>query len=304
MMAVQTTTNWTAFPSNGPSAAPNTGPFPLRPFLETAWTHHQSANADLTIASTNSGSGVALAVSEHGVEFVGPEHLTDYHSPLGQDAVEAVATALARHLGSVFRFDSLPVEAASVMSAALDLAEAEHATTEHEATAVLKLPASHDEWLMSIGKKERHEVRRKRRRFEATYGEAVLEKGGIELLPAFAEMHRCQPGDKGLFMTEAMEAFFAELTAEAGGVIHTLTCGDRTLAAAFGFETDDGYFYYNSAFEPEASASSPGVVLLSLLVEQQIERGASVFDFLKGEETYKYRHGAERRRLYVIEGTL
>ena len=298
------TTDWASFPTSGLPAARHTGPFPFRDFLQAAWTHQSSPNAELTLVATGNGDGVAFSVAESRIEFVGPEHLTDYHTPVGDESVKAVAMALGEHPGSAFRLDSLPAEAATTITAALDLVGADHRIDEHAATAVLALPDTFDAWLEGIGKKERHEVRRKRRRFEATYGEARLLSGGIELLDRFARMHRSQPGDKGGFMTEAMEAFFAALITDVGAVIHTLNCGDRVLAASFGFETSDGYYYYNSAFETEAAQASPGVVLLSMLVESQIDRGASVFDFLKGEETYKYRHGATRRPLFVIEGTL
>jgi CelD/BcsL family acetyltransferase involved in cellulose biosynthesis len=43
---------------------------------------------------------------------------------------------------------------------------------------------------------------------------------------------------------------------------------------------------------------------LSTLIEAQITRGASVFDFLKGDEAYKFRHGGEARDLFIVEGRL
>ena len=76
------------------------------------------------------------------------------------------------------------------------------------------------------------------------------------------------------------------------------------MASAFGFETDDAYYYYNSAFDGSIAKWSPGIVLLSSLIEQQIHRGAAVFDFLKGAEAYKYRHGAEPRELHHVVGRL
>ena len=38
--------------------------------------------------------------------------------------------------------------------------------TETESTAVIELPGSFDDYLAGIGKKQRHELRRKRRRYE------------------------------------------------------------------------------------------------------------------------------------------
>jgi CelD/BcsL family acetyltransferase involved in cellulose biosynthesis len=105
-------------------------------------------------------------------------------------------------------------------------------------------------------------------------------------------------------MTDAMEGLFTELATTAGGTVHHLVCGGVVRASAFGFETHDGYYYYNSAYDPDAAMASPGVVLFSSMIERQIERGVPVFDFLKGDETYKYRHGAAPRPLFAIEGVI
>jgi CelD/BcsL family acetyltransferase involved in cellulose biosynthesis len=40
-----------------------------------------------------------------------------------------------------------------------------------------------------------------------------------------------------------------------------------------------------------------------MLIERSIADGLSRFDFLKGEEPYKYRLGAVERPLSIIEGT-
>jgi CelD/BcsL family acetyltransferase involved in cellulose biosynthesis len=176
--------------------------------------------------------------------------------------------------------------------------------SEHEIVAVLRLPSTFDDWLASLGKKQRHEVRRKRRRFEADFGTIEIERHTGDAIDAFCAMHRLSAGEKGQFMTEPMETLFTELLATAGASIHLLTCDGVARAAAFGFESDHGYFYYNSAYDPAAAMASPGVVLFSMMIEIEIERGAEVFDFLKGDEQYKFRHGAEPRQLFTIEGRI
>ena len=72
------------------------------------------------------------------------------------------------------------------------------------------------------------------------------------------------------------------------------------VAAAFGFEDDVAYYLYNSAFDPSAGRVSPGVVLVSLLIERAIATGKTIFDFLKGDEPYKFRLGAEPRPLFEV----
>ena len=105
-------------------------------------------------------------------------------------------------------------------------------------------------------------------------------------------------------MTDEMRAYFEELLDTGGASIHTLVCDGIARAKAFGFETGEGYFYYNSAYDADAAMASPGIVLLASMIEAQIERGAKVFDFLKGDERYKFKHGASPRPLYAVSGRL
>ncbi len=304
MTSIDITRDWTNFPTEGEPAAPRTGPFPFRPFLETVWKHRTDRTSELVLATTKD-SAVALAVSEGGlVQFAGEADLTDYHSPIGTDTADLLAVALSEQGGKAFRFDSLPLEATTGVALALDNLGAHATVTEHEGTAVLDLPPTFDEWLMGIGKKERHEVRRKRRRFEAEFGPAKIVPGDPDSFTAFCSMHRESDGAKGAFMTDAMEQYFSDLVSNAGAVVHALVCEGRTLATAFGWETDDGYYFYNSAFDPSAAFASPGVVLFSSMIEAEILRGAKVFDFLKGDESYKFRHGAGARPLFVVEGQI
>ena len=48
---------------------------------------------------------------------------------------------------------------------------------------------------------------------------------------------------------------------------------------------------YNSGFDPARAALAPGIVLLAHVIRDAIERGVPTFDFLRGEEPYKYGFG-------------
>ncbi len=303
MTAPKSIHDWTEFPSEGTAIAPRVGPFPFGAFLEAAWSARANMNTDLVDRADSTGAA-AFAVSDVHIEFAGDENLTDYHSPLGPEPVSLIANMLSDLGGRTFRFDSMPTEALNPIVTALETLGGTFTTVEHDVAAVLALPDSFDDWLMSIGKKERHEVRRKRRRFDAEFGETHIVTGGADAVDRFCEMHRQSSGEKGSFMTPEMERFFGDLAMKANAVIHNLSTNGRTLASAFGFETSDGYYFYNSAYEPDAAGASPGVVLFSSMIEAQIERGAKVFDFLKGDQRYKFRHGAQARTLYAVEGQL
>jgi CelD/BcsL family acetyltransferase involved in cellulose biosynthesis len=285
-----------------PPVAPLTGPFPQRSFLEVVEGSGSRTQPDIHVVATDDGA-VAFSLEEDRFRFAGDGDLTDYHTPLGSDALEVMVRSFEDLRDMRFRLDSMPAEASRVVSKALTEVGAEFAVDQHEVAAVLTLPATFDEWLLSIGKKGRHEVRRKRRRFTAEFGDIEVVEGGIESFATFASMHRTSAGAKGSFMTEAMEAYFLDLLDRARATIHSLVCHGRTLATAFGFEHDNGYYFYNSAYDSDAAMASPGVVLLATMIEHQIDRGAETFDFLKGDEAYKFRHGATQRPLYCAIGT-
>jgi CelD/BcsL family acetyltransferase involved in cellulose biosynthesis len=281
--------------------AEEVGPFPLAPFLEAWWRHR--GGGELMVAESATAL-LPLRLSEGLVEFLGEPDLTDYHSPLGAGGEELAASVLERlPVGSRFCFDSLPGEAAAVLAAGAARAGVEAARRRHQVAAVLDLPERHEEYLARLGPKERHEVRRKRRRFEAVHGPARLEPAGPRDLGVFAAMHRASAGPKGGFLTPAMEAFFADLLEVPGARLDLLvgTAG-VPLAAAFGFQDERAYYLYNSAYQPQASASSPGAVLVDLLVRRALAERLHRFDFLKGEEPYKFRLGARPRPLFTVEG--
>jgi CelD/BcsL family acetyltransferase involved in cellulose biosynthesis len=208
--------------------------------------------------------------------------------------------------GIAVHFDSLPAEAAAVVAAGLEGAGLPARAVQHEIAAVLHLPGTYPDWLASLARKHRHEVRRKERRFEAAVGPVSLTRlSGTDAVALFASLHRIAGGDKGTFMTDDVEAFFAALHSDSGGVIDVLLGrDDAPVAAAFGFEDDKAYYLYNSAYDPGAREISAGIILLTALIRQAIRSGREVFDFLKGDEAYKTQHGARPRPLYELKATV
>lgn len=289
--------DWSAL--SGDPFAPLVGPFPHAPFLETWWDHHRSG--DLAIVGSPRGAA-AVVLAEGVLRLAGDDHLTDYHSPLGSDADSVVGPLL--DCGVPIVLDSLPAEAADPLEKAFVDAGAATVRTSDEACLVLDLEIPGDDgWESVLRSKQRHEVRRKRRRFQAELGEPALELDHAAF-GTFVDLHRAAVGDKGEFMTKPMAAFFESLLGLDSARLHVLHTGTgATVAAAFGFEDDDGYYLYNSAFDPATAEASPGIVLVDALVRSAASAGRGRFDFLKGSETYKRRLGAVERPLFTLHVT-
>jgi CelD/BcsL family acetyltransferase involved in cellulose biosynthesis len=167
--------------------------------------------------------------------------------------------------------------------------------------AALPAGATIEDYLATLGKKERHEIRRKVRRAEAA-GEVHLTASDDPLadLRAFIDLHQARWGEDGLFPdTEGgaqSRVFFRrlfELLGDGGPLrLAFLTVAGRRIAACVSFDTGDACLYYNAGVDPEARELSPGVVMIERLVERALERGARRIDFLRGNESYKYEWGA------------
>jgi CelD/BcsL family acetyltransferase involved in cellulose biosynthesis len=168
-----------------------------------------------------------------------------------------------------------------------------------ERCPVIDLPDSWDAYLARLSGKDRHELRRKLRRAEsgAPRIEVARTPAGVAaLMDSFLALHRKSKTGKARFMDEQMEAFFREMStalAAAGwAALWLLWLEGRPAAALFCFEYGDSVGVYNSGFDPEARALSPGVVLIARTIQDAIERGFRRYDFLRGDEPYKYGFGA------------
>lgn len=301
-MASDFVDTWDGVPTALRPVAPMTGPFPTEPFLKAWRSHRASPVADAPIAVTATGA-VPLWIDRGVVRLSGEADLTDYHSPLGVSLDECMASVTKRYSGADFSFDSLPGEALEPLASALATAGVTSTSRSHDATLIIDLPADHEAWIGSLSKKRRHELRRKRRRFVDALGEPLLERRtDREAFEAFIAMHRSSQEDKGRFMTDEMERFFWTLITNANAAIDLLTVAGSPVAAAFDFIDTDTLYLYNSAYAEHASDASPGIMLLALMIEQSIDDGLRRFDFLKGDEHYKYRLGAVDRPLAVLEG--
>ncbi len=158
-----------------------------------------------------------------------------------------------------------------------------------------------DGFLSTLGKKERHEIRRKIRRCEAG-GDILLTPSPDPLtdLDAFIDLHQRRWGADGLFPAtpggEASRIFIRRLFEGFGpdgpARLCFLTVGGRRIAAGITFEAGGTIAYYNAGVDPDARDLSPGVVMVAKYVERAIATGRRRLDFLRGNEPYKYEWGA------------
>ncbi len=177
---------------------------------------------------------------------------------------------------------------------------------EEDVCPVTTLPAD-DDWesyLASLDKKSRHEIRRKMRRAESTGPlEFRLVDPTPEAVDVFIDLHQSRWGQEGLFPAtpggDRSRRFLhrlAELEAAEGEArqlqLGRVEAGGRLIFATVGFDDGITCYFYNAGMEPEARDLSPGVTGTAAYIRDRLAAGRRRFDFLRGDEPYKYEWGA------------
>ncbi len=178
---------------------------------------------------------------------------------------------------------------------------------------IIHLPATWDEYLMMLNKKQRHEVRRKQRRADAeadtNFVIVGLDHDLQAEMQAFIELHQKSTPDKDKFMEPQMQGFFFDVAQvlQARGWLQLvfIEMDGIKAAALLNFDYGDSILVYNSGYDPgQFRHLSPGIIITARSIEQAIALGRGKYDFLRGDEVYKYRFGAqdtEVRRLLIAK---
>jgi CelD/BcsL family acetyltransferase involved in cellulose biosynthesis len=178
--------------------------------------------------------------------------------------------------------------------------------TDLEDCPLIPLPGSWDEYLASLDKKQRHEIRRKLRRAEADHQLTlhISTDGSLQAdISVFLSLMETDPR-KAAFLTSTMRRQFIELTVAAQQnqmlELAFLEVDGQIAAGFFNFDFLDRTWVYNSGMNPQFASLSPGWVLLAKLIQRSIERHQSAFDFMRGNEDYKFHWGGKAQKLAQI----
>jgi CelD/BcsL family acetyltransferase involved in cellulose biosynthesis len=256
-------------------------------------------------------------VRRRSVHLLGGTEVSDYLDIIAPGQLcDAVWQAAFEHLAAhgdwqIMDLRNLPAASPSI-PAVQRLAE-EHGwspiVVHEDVCPVIDLPETWDRYLdVRLDKKKRHELRRKIRKAEAEADVhwAWVEPQNVDVgMQIFFELHRASAPEKDSFMTRRMEAFFediASVTQACGWLrLAVLRFDGQAVATYLCFDSGLDRLVYNSGFDVSTYGHlSPGIVLLGYLINDAIRRGLRRFDFLQGNERYKYDLGGVDTRLTRI----
>lgn len=257
----------------------------------------------------------------HQLEFIGAttnsDH-TDFIIEIGleKEIIPAFIHALNHQTSNnwdVIALSSIPADSPSITALhRIDL------DWEQAKTSICPyIPLGETDWdthFASLSKRKRKEVRRKYRDLEAAYGDNwqyhIIDK--VEdirpTMEAMMAMHQEKwdaiEHHDGAFANQQIANFHlavAERLFHRGRLrLQTLHIDGELAAVLYNFIHHNHVFDFASGLNAKFAEISAGQILTAESLRNAIETGVEEYDFLRGEEDYKFRWGAQERINYAV----
>lgn len=176
---------------------------------------------------------------------------------------------------------------------------------------MINLEASWESYLTNLKKKYRHELKRKIKRINLSgkvdHYELIDKNEIMKNIDYFFELLRSSSGEKSNFLTPKYQDFFVDLLDNLSLCddlvrLSFLEFENSKVASSLSFVMNNTRFLYNSGYDPNFSELSVGLINHAYSIKLSIEQNIKIFDFMRGDERYKYHLGAEDTRLFTILG--
>lgn len=336
-MSVTTYTNASFFDAMKPlwnkllAHSTSNTPFQTWEYQSAWWQAYGNAHLwSFTVANDN-GEVIAIAplFIEHVdgqriVRFVGHIDVTDYLDFIidNDQRADAYAQIAAHFAANRDQFDALGLANLRQDSLtyhefpqALRDAGFEVSFEENEVAPVIPLPPDYDSYLSGcVESKQRKEIKRKMRKAEV--GEYDVQWYIVdadhdldEEMARFLALMASATPEKAEFLEDTRHTtFFKQMLPQAfaNGWLQLMfiTIDGHPSAAYLNFDYGSRIYVYNSGLTDDRyGALSPGIVLVQYAIQHAIETGHDTFDFLRGDEQYKYHMGGQNTHLHQINAT-
>lgn len=295
-----------------------------------AWWAHLSVGSQLAILTVRRGAELlaiaplcsqgksllgALQLSFLGTGRVGSDYLDVIMRPKDEgEVVPALAKRLVE-MGATLDLRQVRITSSTASRLARELRRLRcpvQARRTHRCPYIDLGLGSFAAYLATLSSQHRANFQRKRRKLESQHGlrfESVTsESRRRDLLPVLFELHRLRwrerGGSDGLAGPGILEFHedWSRLALARGWLrLFVLWLGETPAAALYGFRYGRVFSFYQSGFDPRFANLSVGVVAMGLSIQSAIEDGASEFDLLHGQESYKFDWAKGVRRLGRIQ---
>ena len=279
------------------------------PFSTYAWHKHWQSvfgneGENYTLLVNNEIMAPLLRV-QNTLCFSGGKEISDYMDILGPNELKAQAWEeileyMKKDGVKNIEFNNIPESSASAQFFG------GNEKTQEDTTPFFELPRTWDEYVKKLNKHSRHELRRKLRNFENEHEELVI----VESTQPHQDINEllrlmCFAEGKKQFLTPQMEIFFRGLPAvfPTSTSLLFLEVDGKNIASTLSFITDTELLLYNSGADLRQYSIS-GFYLKANSIQWAIEHKLKVYNFLQGNERYKYDLGGKDFPVYTVRKTL
>lgn len=178
---------------------------------------------------------------------------------------------------------------------------------ERSTAPFIDLGEGFDKYFSNFNGKHRYTLRKKVNKLaEQGYIYTACNHDQIgEGIESLYRLHSLRATNKGIESTFNGERLLALHKTAAGNFssngrlwLRFLERDGKKIGAFYGFELGGRLFYYQFGLDPEWEPFSPGTVLMYKVIEETFTRKLKEFDFLRGNESYKYGWTKSERPLY------
>jgi CelD/BcsL family acetyltransferase involved in cellulose biosynthesis len=178
----------------------------------------------------------------------------------------------------------------------------------------IALPETFDEYLATLGSSTRYHIRRRMRDIVKQGGRIDIYEKPEDItarLELFSRLHEArwrkdnQPGTMGRpGFLPFLKTVCGKPPAGASCRMYILTHEEVPVAGLLTFYFEKSALYYQAGWEPDAPLAqySPGVVLMARSIADAIEHRLRFYEFLRGDEAYKFRWTSTHRKTITLLG--
>lgn len=242
-------------------------------------------------------------IKNHNLSFIGDERVTDINGGIlnpiySKKIIEVLADFI---IAEDLKVELYPLDKENELVRFLpDMLKGEK-VEKAEPFSVLKLPSSWDEYLNFLSSKNRHELRRKL----AKAKDATIKKLKAEEIKKLFELMESSSVEKKNFLSKEMKDFFimfALYLEKIGSLrLNGSFYKDEIVGILFCFQMGNTVYAFNTGYNPDFSKLSPGFISFALDIKSAISEGLSYYNFLRGEERFKFDLGAKRIYTWKIK---
>ena len=178
---------------------------------------------------------------------------------------------------------------------------------------VLQLPKSFEEYLLSIGKSLRSDIKKG----VATQGEHEIqwstEHDVDHQFEDFLRLHKLRWKRRalpGVFFgkTRRFQREWIKSASRNGWLwLSVLRIEGKAVGALYAMTLGQSVYFYQSGIDSTVKGYSPGTILIAATISKSIEEGKTWFDFMRGDEAYKLRWkptlSRTNRRIVMYDGS-